>query len=60
MKITTVLAPLIAAVTAVNAKALLAVFEDEVTIGKTYKVEWLSDEKQVRTDTCITTLNTLQ
>ena len=48
MKITTVLTSFFAAFTAVNAKALLAVFEDEVTVGKTYDVEWLADHKSVR------------
>ena len=42
MKLSTIL-PLLATLSSVNAKALLAVFEDEVTIGKSYKVSWLQN-----------------
>lgn len=48
MKITTVLAPILAVVATVNAKALLAVFEDKVIEGQTYRVKWLNDRKAVR------------
>lgn len=47
MKLTTALSILAAFTGAVNAKALLAVFESEVTIGKSYEVEWLADNTQV-------------
>ena len=43
MKITNILPFLAAFATAVNGKALLAVFEDSVTVGQTYPVEWLQD-----------------
>ena len=43
MKISIILSSLVVFTTAVNAKGLLAVFEDEVTIGQSYKVEWLQN-----------------
>ena len=47
MKVTAVLPLLAMFNTAVNAKALLAVFEDEVRVGKSYDVEWLEHSKEV-------------
>ena len=44
----TYVVPMIAAFAGiVRAKALLAVFPSEVTVGKTYQVEWLADAIEV-------------
>ena len=49
MRISSVLPALLVAITAVDAKALLAPFESEVTVGKTYRIEWLADAREVCT-----------